>query len=74
MTKKEINFTKKWKHLVPNFILYLCSCVWLFVTIRRRNKDKRMLPIYMKTKQEVFFLTKLDIIKMMSKVEKRNFQ
>ncbi|MFR3465742.1 hypothetical protein [Phocaeicola coprocola] len=60
------------RHLVPNFILYLCSCVWLFVTIRRRNKDKRIIiNSHMKTKQQVFFLTKLDIIKMMSKVEKR---
>lgn len=60
------------RHLVGAFILYLCSCVWLFVTIRRRNKDKRIIiNSHMKTKQQVFFLTKLDIIKMMSKVEKR---
>ena len=24
------------RHLVPNFILYLCSCIWLFVVIRKR--------------------------------------
>ncbi len=61
------------RHLVGAFILYLCSCIWLFVTIRRRNKDKRIIiNSHMKTKQQVFFLTKLDIIKMMSKVEKRN--
>lgn len=60
------------RHLVGAFILYLCSCIWLFVTIRRRNKDKRIIiNSHMKTKQQVFFLTKLDIIKMMSKVEKR---
>ena len=60
------------RHLVGAFILYLCSCIWLFVTIRRRNKDKRIIiNSQMKIKQQVFFLTKLDIIKMMSKVEKR---
>ena len=60
------------RQVVACFILYLCSCVWLFVTIRRRNKDKRIIiNSHMKTKQQVFFLTKLDIIKMMSKVEKR---
>ena len=60
------------RHLVGAFILYLCSCIWLFVTIWKRNKDKRIIiNSHMKTKQQVFFLTKLDIIKMMSKVEKR---
>ena len=59
------------RHLVPNFILYLCSCIWLFVTIWKRNKDKRIIiNSQVKIKQQVFFLTKLDIIKMMSKVEK----
>lgn len=24
------------RHLVPNFILYLCSCIWLFVVIKKR--------------------------------------
>ena len=24
------------RHLVPNFVLYLCSCIWLFVVIRKR--------------------------------------
>ena len=24
------------RHLVPNFILYLCSCIWLFTVIRKR--------------------------------------
>ena len=23
------------RHLVPNFILYLCSCIWLFVVIKK---------------------------------------
>lgn len=60
------------RHLVGAFILNLCSCIWLFVTIWKRNKDKRIIiNSHMKTKQQVFFLTKLDIIKMMSKVEKR---
>ena len=60
------------RQVVACFILYLCSCIWLFVTIWKRNKDKRIIiNSHMKTKQQVFFLTKLDIIKMMSKVEKR---
>ena len=24
------------RHLVPNFILYLCSCIWLFFVIKKR--------------------------------------
>lgn len=60
------------RHVVFYFIFYLCSCIWLFVTIWKRNKDKRIIiNSHMKTKQQIFFLTKLDIIKMMSKVEKR---
>ena len=60
------------RHVVFYFIFYLCSCIWLFVTIWKRNKDKRIIiNSQMKIKQQVFFLTKLDIIKMMSKVEKR---
>lgn len=60
------------RQVVACFILYLCSCIWLFVTIWKRNKDKRIIiNSQMKIKQQVFFLTKLDIIKMMSKVEKR---
>ena len=60
------------RHVVFYFIFYLCSCIWLFVTIWKRNKDKRIIiNSHMKIKQQIFFLTKLDIIKMMSKVEKR---
>ena len=60
------------RHVVFYFIFYLCSCIWLFVTIWKRNKDKRIIiNSHMKTKQQIFFLTKLDIIKMMSKIEKR---
>ena len=60
------------RHVVFYFIFYLCSCIWLFVTIWKRNKDKRIIiNAHMKSKQQIFFLTKLDIIKMMSKVEKR---
>ena len=60
------------RHVVFYFIFYLCSCIWLFVTIWKRNKDKRIIiNAHMKSKQQIFFLTKSDIIKMMSKVEKR---
>ena len=60
------------RQVVACFILYLCSCIWLFVTIWKRNKDKRIIiNAHMKSKQQIFFLTKSDIIKMMSKVEKR---
>ena len=60
------------RHVVFYFIFYLCSCIWLFVTIWKRNKDKRIITnAHMKSKQQIFFLTKSDIIKMMSKVEKR---
>ena len=24
------------RHLVPNFILYLCSCIWLLIVIKKR--------------------------------------
>lgn len=24
------------RHLIPSFILYLCSCIWLFVAIKKR--------------------------------------
>lgn len=60
------------RHVVFYFIFYLCSCIWLFVTIWKRNKDKRIIiNAHMKSKQQIFFLTKSGIIKMMSKVEKR---